>query len=988
MKTRSEDIVLGTPYELPYMETFGKGNNNFGVFTVIDGNKDGDTWYFDDYAEKVKYSGNSEETADDWLITPPVHIGAGNVCSLSFYTTAGFGGMYTEHMVEVMMGNKPGIKDLDVQVMPVTKISSTKGQEVKVKFETARDDEYYFGIHMVSDGRSLEFSVDDIKIEKKASVEGPAAASDLMVTPGEKGNLSAEISFTAPTTSYDGKKLSSLSKIDVFRNKTVIKTYDDVKPGEKISLQDNPTKAGLYSYRVVAYSDKGSGDEAEMEKFIGVDVPGKVRNISVTEAEDGKITITWDAPAEGMNGGYIEANTLVYTVLRNGWKPIAEATSERTAVDPMEDLREGVQGIMQYQILVKTDAGRGEDAYSPFVTAGKPYTVPFVESFVSGLCKYEPWSTMPRDNGGVWRYDKFEGDEPYDDDKGMMAYTTQNNKPVHSMMLSPKVRISDTVKPQLSFWLSNSAINDDMVVEIWTENKPVEVVKKIDLRKASGWTEQVVDLTPYKDCSSVQFAFHITNAVKNDRLHIDNIRITDVLDHNLAAGNLKAPLSIEAGKEGILELKVANYGKNSADNYRVDFFNGEKLISQAGGNAVDADSVTIVYGTFIPQVTDIDMMKIHAVICYEADENIQNNSSENVIVKVTDPGYPTVKDLKADADYSGNNLRWSAPDMTGLKPEAMTDDFETYKSFATDNIGSWTLIDADQNQYSMEFKNSKNEWITYPNSGGAACFQVIDLKKVKATAEDGWNSISGDKFLICPYAMGNNDDWLISPELFPVEQEIIVNAKSLNYNEYGLESFAILYSTTGKDMADFKELGKAADIPTDWTEFRFTLPANAKYFAVRATAVNSALFIDDITFIPADAKPMEIITEGYNIYRDNEKLNDALVTETHYNDATGENLKEYTYKVTVMYNLGESGFSNEVMVTTITGIKDAESGISILSYDGKIVITGAALQNISVTDINGMLIAEQTGCDVTSIPVRQGIYVVRIDKSTYKISVK
>ena len=988
VKATSNDIVLGTPYELPYTETFSKMNNNFGIFTVVDGNKDGDTWYFDDYAEKVKYSGNSEETADDWLITPPVHIEAGNVCSLSFYTTVGFGGMYTEHMVEVMMGNKPGIKDLDVQVMPVTKISSTKGQKVKVKFETTKDDEYYFGIHMVSDGRSLEFSVDNIKIEKKASVEGPAAASDLMVTAGEKGSLRADISFTAPETSYNGNKLSSLSKIEVFRNKTVIKTYTDVKPGEKISLQDNPTKAGLYNYKVVAYSDKGSGDEAEVEKFIGVDVPGKVTNISVKEAEDGKITITWDAPTEGMNGGYIDENTLIYTVLRNGWKPIAEATSERTATDPMEDLREGVQGVMQYQIMVKTDAGKGEDAYSPFVTAGEPYTVPFVESFVSGLCKYEPWSTMPRDNGGVWRYDKFEDNEPYDGDKGMMAYTTQNTKPVHSMMLSPKVRISDTVNPQLSFWLSNSAINDDMEVEIWTENKPVETVKKIDLRKASGWTEYVVNLTPYKDCSSIQFAFHITNAVKNDRLHIDNMRITDVLNHNLAAENIKAPLSIEAGKEGSIELKVVNYGKETADNYTVDFLNGDKLIKQVNGSTVEADSFTVVSTTFVPQVTDIDIMKINAVINYDADENIKNNTSVTVSVKVLEPAYPKVNDLTAVADYEGNILSWSEPDLSGIKPNSITDDFETYKAFAMDYIGDWTLIDADQNQYSMEFKNSKNEWITYPNSGGAACFQVIDVTKIKATTEDGWYGVSGNKFLICPYAMGDNEDWLISPGLYSVEQEIVINAKSLNFNEYGLESFTVLYSTTGKDKADFKELGKAADIPTDWTEYRFTLPEDAKYFAVRATGTNSALFIDDITFIPATAKPLEINIKGYNVYRDKEKINNDVVCENNYTDCNGENMKEYTYNVTVMYDLGESGFSNEAVVTTITTINDARNGINIMSERNKIIISGAENRDITVTDINGMVITRMTGDVMTTITVNEGIYILKIGDNAYKINVK
>ena len=988
VSARTEDIVLGTPIELPYKESFGKNNNKFDVFTVYDANNDGDTWYYDDFAEKVKYSGNSEEQADDWLITPPVHIEAGNVCTFSFMATSGFSSMYTEHLVEIMMGNKPGIKDLNIEVMPVTKIKSTKGQEVKVKFETTKDDEYYFGIHVVSDGRSLEFTVDNIKIEKKASVEGPAAATDFNVIPGEKGSLKADISFTAPTTTYNGKSLTELTKVEVYRNSTIIETFENVKPGEKLTAQDTPKSKGLFTYRVVAFSDKGSGDEAEMKKFIGVDVPGPACNINVTEDDKGMVTVTWDAPTIGMNGGYIDANTLKYTVLRNGWKPIAEVTSETIAVDLLEDLREGVQGVMQYQILVKTDAGKGEDAYSPFITAGEPYAVPFIESFISGLSRYEPWSTMPHDNGGVWRYDRFDGDEPYDGDKGMMAYTTQNLKPVHSMMLSPKVRISDTVKPQLSFCLSNSLINDDFSVEIWADNKPLEIVKKISLRKQSAWKEYVIDLTPFKDYASIQFAFHITNAIKNDKLYIDNMRITDNLTHNLAAKDLKAPLSMEAGKEGTLQLKVANYGKEKADNYIVSFFNGDVLLNEVQGIAVDADTLVSVYAPFVPQVTDIDKMNIHAVVNYGNDENTMNNVSETVAVRIVSPTYPTVTDLNGKAEGDGNKLNWSVPDLSKAKPNSIIDNFETYESFTIDNLGDWTLIDKDKNEYSMEFKNSKNEWITYPNSGGPMSFQLIDLKGVKATEEDGWESMSGDKFLLCPYTMGNNDDWLISPALYPVEQDIVINAKSLNFNEYGLESFSVLYSTTDKNTSSFVELGNAKDIPMNWTEYRFTIPANAKYFAVRATNTNSALFIDDISYIPATAKPLELAIMGYNIYRNNEKINDAPVSATSYSDASAEAEMDYTYVVTVMYNLGESGFSNEVTITSVNGIEDVENGITIDVAEGRIVVNGAVDRHITISDVNGILVADTYGSDINTFNVNKGVYIVKIDSDVYKIIVR
>lgn len=988
----SNKIVLGNPYELPYNEPFDMGTSgneegNFSIYTVVDANNDNETWYYDSYAGKVKYPGNSDENGDDWLITPPVHIEAGSVCEFSFVTTVGFDGFYTEHAIEVAMGNKPGIKDLKVQLLPVTKYTSSKGKIVKVKFEAEKEDEYYFGIHIVSESRSMEFSVDDISIVKKASVEGPAGVKNLKIIPGANGALSADISFTTPTTTYNGKDIKELTKVEVYRNEELIKTYNNVQKGQELSLQDVPSKSALYTYKVVAYSEKGSGDETEMDVFVGVDVPGEVKNINLSEDSEGNVYVSWEAPTTGKNGGYIDISSLKYTVLRNGWKAIAKDCAETNAVDPMEDLIEGTQGIVQYLIKVSTNEGQGEEAYSSFLTAGKPYEMPFVESFIAGFAKYTPWSTMPTMNGAVWRNDRFDDGEPYDEDKGMMCYVTENTKPVHSMLLSPKVRINNAVKPTLSFWISNSVINDDLNIEVWADNKVLETIKKIDLRSEKDWTNYSIDLTQYKNYNSIQFAFNITNAVKGDRLYIDAISIKDDVTHNLAAKNMKAPISIQAGSEGVVEVNVQNIGKETAEDYTVEFFNGDKMIAQAQGKAVEVDSTVTISSTFVPNVSDMDEMKINAVIKYDADENLENNVSETVTVKVLDPGYPTVSDLTAISDERGNNLEWSVPDMSVLKPQPVTEDFESYESFTISDLGDWTLIDVDQNQYTMEFKNSKFEWITYPNSGGAMSFQVIDLSKINVTADDGWTSISGDKFLICPYASGN-EDWLISPELYQTEQEIIINAKSLNFYEYGLESFTLLYSTTDKERASFKELDKATDISTDWTEYRFTLPADAKYFAVRATNINSALFIDDITYIPASSKPMELAIKGYNIYRDNEKINDALVSNTSYTDTDVEKLSEYTYTVTVMYDLGESGFSNEAVVTTLTGINDAENGISIIAGDNKIVIRGAEGKNVTVTDINGMLITDRIAENVTTINVNNGVYIISTEGKTYKVVVK
>ena len=58
---------------------------------------------------------------------------------------------------------------------------------------------------------------------------------------------------------------------------------------------------------------------------------------------------------------------------------------------------------------------------------------------------------------------------------------------------------------------------------------------------------------------------------------------------------------------------------------------------------------------------------------------------------VTAP-YPYVNDLKAAKANNGIELNWSAPAVDNL---TITESFETYAPFLTDDVDPWTLYDAD-----------------------------------------------------------------------------------------------------------------------------------------------------------------------------------------------------------------------------------------------------------------------------------------------------
>jgi hypothetical protein len=98
------------------------------------------------------------------------------------------------------------------------------------------------------------------------------------------------------------------------------------------------------------------------------------------------------------------------------------------------------------------------------------------------------------------------------------------------------------------------------------------------------------------------------------------------------------------------------------------------------------------------------------------------------------------------------------------------------------------------------------------------------------------------------------------------------------------------------------------------------------------------VLLDDFSYekAPSGAAPLEVL--GYNLYRNGEKVNTEVITDTKYEvsaDMTGD------YTVKVVYAVGESEASNSVTVASsgIDLIKaDLEDNAPIYDLYGRLVI--------------------------------------------------
>ena len=980
----SNKVIVGQGKEMPYNTTFT--DEEFNYLTIFDANNDGKTWSRNEYMQTAEYAGDAMVKADDWLITPPLKLNKSGYYKVVFNVRCN---SQNKHLLAVALGNLPEQESMTQVVMPETEFSTQfQTQTVEAKFLVPEDGDYYLGFHLTSDALMHSFDIQNISVEQYTTTDTPAAVADLDVKPAAKGELKSEVAFTLPSTTIGGEAVGTLTSAEVYRDGTLLKSFaaneQTLKPGEKITVSDNQPQNGFNTYSVVVSNDKGKGDEASLKSYVGIDTPAAVENITLSEPVDGTVVVSWQAPTKGANGGYVDPEELTYTVRRNGWMPLEANAAECSATDVISDLG-NKQGSFVYVVNAISKAGISTDATSRAISAGKPYETPMEESFANAMATYSEWAASPRMGERSWGCTT---SESQDGDNGCIGYTNVGSTG-ELTLVSPKILTDDTMKPVVSFWVKHSAIDDGMEFEVITPDNVYHRVDCIDLSQSvDGWTEYRYDLSAFADNRFVQLAFHTDNIKSDEKLYIDNIKMVDNLDHNLKMAELKAPGKINVGTEKTVTAIVKNVGAKDAEAYSVKLYAGDRLLAEKQGSELKANATTEMEFGVKPEVSDLPVMQLKAVVEYSLDENAKNDTAK-AVVNLVAPDYPVVSDLNGEWNGEAVSLKWTAPDLTNLTPQSTVESFEQYEPFTITDFGKWKVVDAHGNQYSMEFQTNDGRWITYPNSGEGISFQVIDLTQIIATEADGWSSVNGDKILISPYCGSMKQDWLISPELYGGSQKIAINAKSLNFRKDGLEGFTLLYSTTGTETTDFKELNRVENIPEQWTEYSFDLPEGAKYFAIYVEGINTALFLDDIKYVPVDAPKQELALNGYNVYRNGMLLNTAPVATTSYDDHEASTSEEYTYRVTAVYDKGESDFSNALTVNTATAITETSAAHGKVYVAGRnIMLSGIANQKAGVWTADGKCVWSSAGEPNAVVNVSAGCYIVKIGNSATKILVK
>lgn len=200
-----------------------------------------------------------------------------------------------------------------------------------------------------------------------ASPNAPGMPTAFAVAPGAAGALNASISWTNPSVTVGGAALTELTSVKLYRGETLIHTVATPAIGGNETFVDNTiTASGVYTYTVKGENAAGVGLSASVNKYIGVDMPGAPTSVVLAaNGEDG--TITWVAPTVGLNGGYFDASTLSYTIVRN---PGAVAIANGITALTYTDATVPNIGNYSYTVTAVNAAGNGGAATSNTVLLG------------------------------------------------------------------------------------------------------------------------------------------------------------------------------------------------------------------------------------------------------------------------------------------------------------------------------------------------------------------------------------------------------------------------------------------------------------------------------------------------------------------------------------------------------------------------------------------------------------------------------------------
>lgn len=569
----SNSLVMGA-VQLPYVTSFAT-QEEFDMYTIVDLAGSGKPWNYDEDNQRLRHPWSMNVEMDDYAMSPPLAMNRETSYEIKFDAYQMVASYENEH---VMLYFGPTTNIEEMELLLDTGHLSEKATTYSAIVAPKEEGPHYIAFRSMTGKNGFMSYVDDVSVKAKGSSAVPAPVTDLKAQAADGGELSVEISMVAPGTTLSGRELESIDRIELFRGagNEPIKTFENPVPNQLLKWTDTSVSTGKYTYRAVVHAADGVSQEAAATVYAGTDTPLPVTDVTVTETADGN-RVTWTAPKAGVNGGNLNG-LLSYDVTRvvnEVPEPVAEGIGECEFNDMWTAEQ---QAFVYYSVTARTTAGGSDPANSASITAGKPYELPFKESFAGAQTSMQPWSVENVfGTEGSWKVNE-RGEDPYiaaqDGDGGLATFDGYHSftRMCEVRLITPAIEINKFTDATLTYYVyhyngydqwsdETSPVEETMCIEISVDGKRFETIPGSEITSyatQNGWQQHSVFLGDYKQSKSVRLAFKGRSAGCFN-IHLDNIAVDGKTPWSGIESVDMANLRIEGGK-GILLFSGAQGG--------------------------------------------------------------------------------------------------------------------------------------------------------------------------------------------------------------------------------------------------------------------------------------------------------------------------------------------------------------------------------------------------------------------------------------------
>jgi hypothetical protein len=738
--------------------------------------------------------------------------------------------------------------------------------------------------------------------------------------------------------------------VQILRDGEPLTELEGVVPGSTVNYSDASIDAfGTYSYQAIATNSYGTGRKGnKVSVFVGVDIPADLAGLEVADNWT-SLTFNWDRVTTGANDGYVDPTKIDYLVWSLGveesmwgsqlyYDEKLDSLRDATTATIAFNTEEGEQEYKYFAVQPKNEAGEGRPGVTS-VFAGKSYELPVIEGFAGQALHYYMESNLAM----------FISDQSTDGDGVALNLTLIDEEGGTGYIQTGKINLKSAANPTLLFDVKSPTINQVTVYGIVDGQDLVEVGQapvtenystvKLPLQALqSGRYAQLMIAANFATPTIEDIDGTTYQSVYDwgDSLTIDNIKVMDLYEYDLSV-NVSAPKSVNAGQPAKIKVTVTNEGENAAQNFIVKLMAGEKeLLNETVSESLASWGTKEFEVEYATTIFDEGDVTLSANVEFANELNPDNNATESIFT-IKAPAVPAPTNVVASQANASSNVMvtWNAPEQAEGSATEGFDDAAAYPEFSlggitaeqsTGSLNGWTLYDG--NGYAVYGFNG----LTVPNLGNPMAWMVFapGSSQLSQDLSGSYAAHSGEQFLasFCVAEPSNNpaatDHWLISPELSGSAQNISFFARALT-EQYGAESFEVLYSTTDKEVASFTSVEVVSTTATEWTEYTFSLPQGTKYFAIRHISTDVfALFIDDITY-----QQGSLDVEYYNLYVDQKFVAAPNYNETSYEvDLVTLTTGVHSFAVSAVY-------ANDVESKPVTATLDVITAIEEIMASGK-----------------------------------------------------